>query len=146
MSKSDFWENGILALLFNGTAITGVADNTGTSPLTNLYLRLYTAATTDSQNSTTNETAYTNYAAFASTRNTNASTGWAVTGNSVSPQADFDFPEVGATAGAALQGFMVCSAATGDVNNFYHGTLSPNITVATGVIPRIKSTSTITED
>ena len=146
MSKSNAWETGILGLLFNATPIANVADDAGTSPLTNLYVALHTAQPSESGDQTSNETAYTGYARFASTRDTNASTGWAVSGNSVSPQADWDFGECTASPGAPLTHMSVGSTASGAGVMFYWGSLSPNITVATGVIPRLKNTSTITED
>jgi len=38
MSKSNAFENSLLKLIFNATAIANLADNAATSPLTNLYV------------------------------------------------------------------------------------------------------------
>jgi len=70
--------------------------------------------------------------------------GWVVTANSVSPAANIDFAECTAVPGAAITHFSV---GTGVANKLlYSGTVTPNITMAVGVIPRLKTTSTITED
>ena len=37
MSKSNTFENDLLSLIFNGTAIANLADNASASPLTKLY-------------------------------------------------------------------------------------------------------------
>ena len=43
MSKGNTFENDLMLLVFNATAIANLADNAGTSPLTNLYVSLHTA-------------------------------------------------------------------------------------------------------
>ncbi len=43
MSKGNTFENDLLKLIFNATAIANIADNAGSSPLTNLYVSLHTA-------------------------------------------------------------------------------------------------------
>ena len=72
--------------------------------------------------------------------------GWTVTGNSVSPAANIDFGECTASPGAAITHFGVGTASSGTGKLLYKGTVSPNITMAVGVTPRLKTTSTITED
>jgi len=143
MSKGDTFENDLLKLIFNATAIANIADNAASGPLTSLYLSLHTADPGETGTQTTNETAYTGYARVAVTRGTG---GWTVTANSVSPVANVDFGECTASAGAAITHVAVGSAATGTGKLLYSGTITPNITMAVGVIPRIKTTSTITED
>lgn len=143
MSKGDTFENDWLKLIFNATAIANIADNAATSPLTNLYVSLHTADPGEAGNQTTNETAYTGYARVAVARTAG---GWTVTGNSVSPTANIDFGECTASPGAAITHFAVGTAASGTGKILYSGTVTPNITMSTGVIPRVKTTSTITED
>lgn len=54
------------------------------------------------------------------------------------------FGECTASPGAAITHF---SCGTGVSNELlYSGVLTPNVTMAVGVIPRVKTTSTITED
>jgi hypothetical protein len=141
MSKGNTFENDFLALIFNGTAIADLAENDSTSPATTLTVALHTSDPGEAGDQTTNETAYTSYARQTVNRN---SGGWTVSGNSVSPTADIDFPECTGSPGAAITHFSVGTGVTNKM--LYYGTVSPNIKMASGVIPRLKTTSTITED
>ena len=142
MSKSNVLENDLLELLFNGTAISNIADDASTSPLTSLYVALHTADPGDAGDQSTSEATYTGYARAAVPR---TSGGWVVTDSSVSPSSVISFPEV--TGGSdTITHFTVGTDATGAGRVLYHGTVTPNITVSTGAIPRISDTSTITED
>lgn len=143
MSKGDTYENDLLKLIFNATAIANIADNAASAPLTNLYASLHTADPGETGTQATNETAYTGYARVAVAR---TSGGWTVTTNSVSPAAAIDFGECTASPGGAITHFGVGVAASGATKLLYSGTVTPNITMATGVIPRLKTTSTVTED
>ncbi len=143
MSKSNALENDILDLLFNATAIADLAENDTSSPATSLYVSLHTADPGEAGDQTTNETAYTPYARISVAR---TSGGWVVTGNSISPFANIDFAECTASPGAAITHFGVGTGASGAGYLMYSGTVTPNITMAVGVIPRLKTTSTITED
>lgn len=143
MSKGNTFENDWLKLIFNATAIANVADNAASAPLTNLYVSMHTADPGEAGDQTTNETAYTGYARVAVARTTG---GWTVTDNSVSPVATITFGECTASPGAALTHFAVGTDASGVGKILYSGTLTPNVTMATGVSPFIKTTSTITED
>ena len=142
--KTDVFENDILKLIFWGTAIANIADNAAASPATILYLSLHTADPTDAAASgqSTSETTYTGYARIAMNRNSGA---WAITGNSVSPVANVDFGTC--TAGTATithVGIGLASSGTGKL--LYAGSLSPAIAVVAGVIPRLTTASTLTED
>lgn len=143
MSKGNTFENDWLKLIFNAAAIANIADNAAASPLTSLYVSLHTADPGEAGDQTTSETAYTGYARVAVARTAG---GWTVTANSVSPVANIDFGECTASPGAALTHFAVGTASSGAGKLLYSGTLTPNITMAVGVIPRVKTTSTITED
>lgn len=142
MSKSNAFENDLLELIFNATAIANLADNAASSPLTNLYVSLHTADPGEAGNQSTNETTYTSYARVAVAR---TSGGWTVTNNSVSPVANIDFPA--ATGGSGvITYFGVGSASSGSGVLYYSGTVTPNITVSSGVTPRLTTASTITEE
>lgn len=142
MSKSNSLETSILGLLFNASAIANIADNAASSPLTNLYVSLHTADPGEAGSQTTNECAYTSYARVAVAR---TSGGWTITGNSVSPVAAISFPE--ATGGTeTVTHFGVGTASSGTGVLLYSGTVTPNLSVSTGVTPLLKTTSTITED
>ena len=142
MSKGDQWENDILKLLFNATPIANIADNAASSPLTNLYVSLHTADPGETGSQTTSETAYGSYARQPVAR---TSGGWTVTNNSVSPAANVDFPQCTSST-ATITHFEVGSLVSGTGKLLYSGTVSPNISVSTGVIPRLTTASAITED
>ena len=88
-SIGNTFENDVMLLIFNATAIANVADNAGTSPLTNLSYALHTADPGETGNQTTSEAAYTSYARVSVAR---TSGGHTVTANSVSPVAAISFP------------------------------------------------------
>jgi hypothetical protein len=142
MSKANNWENAILALLLNATALANVADNAAASPITDLYVSFHTGDPGEAGNQSSNECAYGSYARVAVAR---SGSGWTITANSASPAANVDFPE--ATSGTeTVTHFGVGKASSGAGDLYYSGTVTPNIAVATGVVPRLKSTSTITEE
>jgi len=142
MSKSNAFENSLLKLIFNATAIANLADNAASSPLTNLYVSLHTADPGEAGDQSTSEATYTSYARVAVLRTTG---GWTVTNNSVSPVANIDFANC--TGGTnTITYFGVGTAASGAGVLYYSGTVSPSISVSSGVTPRLTTASTITED
>ncbi|MEY9466283.1 hypothetical protein ABH973_006696 [Bradyrhizobium ottawaense] len=142
MSKGDTFENDLLKLIFNGTAIANLADNAASSPLASLYVAMHSADPGEGGSQTTNEVAYTSYARVAVARN---STGFTVAGNSVSPVNDVNFPT--ATGGSATAThFSIGTASSGAGKILYSGTLSPAIVISNGVPPVITNGTTITED
>jgi hypothetical protein len=142
MSKSNAFENSLLKLIFNATAIANLADNAATSPLTNLYVSLHTADPGEAGDQSTSEATYTSYARVAVLR---TSGGWTVTNNSVSPVANIDFANC--TAGTnTITYFGVGTASSGAGVLYYSGTVTPSISVSSGVTPRLTTASTITED
>lgn len=146
MSKSNTFETDLLSLIFNNTAITDIGDAAGlraTTTAGSLYWSLHTADPGEAGTAITSETAYTGYARVAAARSAG---GFTVTGNSVSPPANVDFGECTASPGAAITHFGIVNTSSGAGKLLYKGTMTPNITMAVGVIPRIKTTSTITED
>jgi len=148
MSKSDTFENSLLLLLFNNTAVANIGDAGGlraTVTPGSLYWALHTADPGEAGSAVTSETAYTGYARVAKARASGAG-GFTVTANSVSPFENIDFGECSAAAGGPITHFSVVNTASGAGIILYSGTMTPNVTMAVGVIPRIKTTSTITED
>lgn len=142
MSKGNTFENDFLRLVFNATAIANIADNAASSPLTNLYVALHTADPGEAGSQTTSECAYTSYARVAVAR---TSGGWTVTNNSVSPAADITFPAAtGGTETATHASVGTASSGAGKL--LYKGALTPNISISSGVTPKITTGSTITED
>ncbi len=142
MSKGNTFENDWMKLIFNATAITNIADNAASSPLTSLYVSLHTADPGEAGDQTTSEATYTSYARVAVAR---TSGGWTVTNNSVSPVADISFPA--ATGGTStITYFGVGTASTLAGKLLYSGAVSPSISVSSGVTPKLTTASTITED
>lgn len=143
MSKGNTFENDILKLVFNATAIANIADNASSSPLTNLYVGLHTADPGEAGDQTTSEISYTGYARVAVAR---TSSGWTVTNNSVSPNSDVTFGAMTAGSGGTATHASIGTASSGTGKLLYSGSLSPTIAVSNGVTPIIKAGSTITED
>ena len=140
MSKSNAMENDVLKLIFNATAWADLAENDSSSPASTLTVALHTADPGEAGTQSTNECAYGSYARQTVAR---TSGGWTVTNNSVSPVASIDFPQ----ASSGTETVTHFSVGTG-VSNYmlYSGTVTPNISVSTGVTPRLTTASTITED
>lgn len=143
MSKGDTFENDLLKLIFNATAIANIADNAATSPLGQLFLSLHTADPGEAGTEATSEISYTGYARVGVNRNAG---GFTVTGNSVALAANADFGAMTAGAGGIVTHFAVGVASSGATKILYSGAVSPTIAVTTGVIPRLTTGTTITED
>src|SRR5262245_33192625 len=142
MSKGNTFENDLMKLIFNATAIANIADNAASSPLTNLYVSLHTADPGEAGDQTTSESAYTSYARVAVARTTG---GWTVTNNSVSPVANIDFPAcTGST--STITHFAVGTASSSTGKLLVSGTVTPNISVSSGVTPRLTTATAITVD
>lgn len=144
MPKGNTFINDLLKLIFNATAIANIADNAGTSPLTNLYVAAHTGAPGAAGSQTTSEATYTSYARVAVARTTG---GWtAASAQSTSPVANIDFPESTGTPSETLSHFSIGTASSSTGKVLYSGTITPNITVnAAGITPRLTTGTTITE-
>lgn len=141
MPKSTTFCNDWLKLVFNATATANLADNAGTSPLTNLYVSLHTGDPGAGGNQSTSETGYTGYARVAVAR---TSGGWTVSSNSVSPVADITFGACSAGT-ATITHWAVGTASSGTGKILYSGTVSPSISISAGVTPKLTTSSTISE-
>lgn len=62
MSFSNAAETGIMKLLFQAVAWANIADNTATSPDTNISMALHTADPGEAGTQSTSEATYTSYA------------------------------------------------------------------------------------
>jgi hypothetical protein len=144
MSKGNTFENDILALIFNATAIANIADNAASSPLTSLYVALHTADPGEGGSQTTSEISYTGYARQAVARNT---TGFpAPSGGVISPGATISFPAMSAGAGGTVTHFSIGTASSGAGKILYKGAVTPNIPVAVPVQPQLTTATTISEE
>jgi len=146
MSLGNVFASDMLKLFLNATPIADLAADDQTAPATTLTVALHTADPGEAGTQATNETAYTNYVRVTVAR---TSGGWAIAGGnpdpaSASPVANIDFAECGATPGAAITHFSVGTGVADYL--MFSGTVTPNITMATGVIPRLKTSSTLQLD
>ncbi len=131
MSKGNTYENDLMKLLFQATAIANIADNAATSPLTNLYVALHTADPGEAGDQTTSEANYTGYARVAVAR---TSGGWTVTGNQASNTAVVTFGAC--TAGSnVITHFSVGVASSGATKILYSGALTASLSVSAGITP-----------
>lgn len=142
MSKGNTWENDLLKLTFNATTIANIAINATSSPITDIEVSLHTGDPGEGGDQTTSECAYTSYARVPVAR---TSGGWTVTAASVSPAANIDFPACTGGTETATH-FAVGTAHTGTGKILYSGTITPNISISTGVTPRLTTATAITED
>lgn len=143
MSKGNTFENDFLKLIFNATAIANIADNAGTSPLTDLYVSLHTANPDETGDQTTSEATYTSYARVAVAR---SGSGWTVTNNAVTNAGAITFPT--ATGGTnTITHFAVGTAASSTGKILYKGALSSSLAVSNGITPEFAAGDLdITED
>lgn len=150
MSKSNTFENDLLLLVFNNTAITLIGDASGLQPSAtagSLYVSLHTSDPGEAGSQTTNEVdsvaAYTTYARQAVAR---SGSGWTVSTNSVKNAALVQFPTCSGT-GATLTHFGVGTAVSGAGKLLYSGTLSSPLNVDNLIQPQFAAESlVVTED
>lgn len=130
-------ESGIMKLLFQAAAWSLIADNTATTPQTNVAMSLHTADPGDAGTGTTSEATYTSYARVNVARTTG---GWGESNGTVNPVAAINFPA--ATGGNST--ITHCAPGmTGGGASVLHmaGTVTPNIVVSNPIQP-ILSTAT----
>lgn len=143
MSLTNSFENSLLALIFNATAIANIADNAASAPATNLYLSLHTADPGEAGSQTTSESAYTSYARVAVARTTS---GWsAPSGGSTALVANADFP-AGTGGSGTVTHFGIGLSSSGAGTLLMSGTVTPNIVTGNGVTPRLTTATTVTAD
>lgn len=146
MSFGNVFASDVLKLILNATPIADLAADDQSSPATTLTVALHTADPGEAGTQATNETAYTGYSRVTVAR---TSGGWAIAGGnpdpaSASPVANIDFGECTASPGGPITHFSV---GTGVANYLVlSGALGTSITMAVGVIPRLKTTSALTLD
>jgi len=142
MSKSDTFENDLLKMIFQATAIANLCDNASSSPLASLFVALHTSDPGETGVQTTGEA---NYGAYARATIARTTVGWTIATNTVTPAATISFPA--STSGTnTVTHFSVGAAVSGASKIFYSGTVTPNIVVTSGVTPQLTTASTITED
>ena len=146
MSKSNFLENAVLNLLFQGTAIPNIADNAASSPLANLYWALHTADPTEGGQQTANEATYAEYERVAVARPGGMSVSVA---GETHPSANIIFPVATGPdlpTVETITHFSVGYLDAGAGEILYSGLIDPVINVSTGIQPSFTTASVISED
>lgn len=140
MSATNSFETSILDLVFKNVAFAGIADALGVAG--SLFVSLHTADPGEAGTQLTSEATYTPYARITIAR---SGAGWTVASGVANPAANIDFAEC--TVGTEVITHAGIGAVTSGAGALhFKGALSASITMAAGVIPRVKSTSTITAD
>jgi hypothetical protein len=136
VSKGNTTENDVLALIFQGTALSWDAN-------VDLYVSLHTADPGEAGSQTTSECAYGSYARQAVARD---ATGWDLSGNTASNDDLIQFPQC--TSGSeTITHVAIGTASTGAGQILYSGALSSSLAVSTGIQPQFAANAlTITED
>src|ERR1035437_6708225 len=139
MAKGNTFSQALLKLIFQAVNITSIADNTTSSPLTNLYVSLHTANPGPSGDQTTSEAAYGSYTRIPVARTTG---GFSISNQSISPVSTIVFPL--ATSGSETETYYAIGTdPTGPGTLLYSGTILPTILVNSGVTPQLSAGSTI---
>lgn len=142
MSAPNAFETALLQHILQNADIANVGDATGlrgSSAAGSLYVSLHTADVGEAGSQTTNETSYSSYARVAIPRNSGG-TGFGVSGNVGSNNAEIVFPTCGVT-GASLTHWAVGVASSGAGMVLWKGSLPSTFNVATGIAPRIPAGS-----
>lgn len=133
----------MLRLYLTAVTAAGLADNAAASPIANLFWSLHTANPGVAGTQATSEIAYTGYARQPIARLPAA---WSIAANIATPAASIDFPQMTAGAGGVVTFIALGKLVSGAGQILWSGTLTPNITVAVGVTPRITSGTSIKID
>lgn len=145
MSKTNAFETAWLQHIFQNANIANIGDATGLRGSTTagaLFISLHTGDPGEAGNQTTNEATYTGYQRVSVAR---SASNWTVTDNVVNPVANIAFPAC--TAGAnTITHFGIGTASSGAGVLLYRGTVTPSISVSTGVTPRLTTATNVTEE
>lgn len=143
-NKGTTFDNDLMKLIFNATAIGNLADNAAISPNTAVYLSLHTADPTAGNTQSSSEATYTGYTRVSIYRDTVNSPRFTVSGNTATLNQTVSFPAC--TAGTnTITYFAVGTASSGTGKILYTGPVSPSISVASGVTPQLTTSTTISE-
>lgn len=124
-----------LKLVFQAVNWANVADNTATSPLTNLFVSLHTADPAATGDQTTNEVSTAAYAGYARVAVVRTSSGWSISSETISNVGAVTFPACTGGTGATLTHVGVGSATSGAGVLFWAGPLSSSLAVSNGITP-----------
>lgn len=141
MAFGTTFENDLLKLILNATAIANIADNAAGSPITNVYLSLHTADP-HAGNQQTSEAAYPSYARVAVAR---SNSGWTISGNVATLAALASFPAATGSPNETETYAAIGTIVSGTGKILATGPLSSSIVVnAAGITPQITTATTFT--
>ena len=149
MSKSNSWENALLALLFQNTNAANIGDVTGlrgSSAAGSLYISLHSSDPGEGGSQTTNEISYTGYARVAVNRN---GTQWTVSGTAPTQVVNANPIVFGqCTVGSATAAYFgVGTDPSGAGTLLYSGQLSASLAISVGITPQFAASAlVVTED
>lgn len=132
MSATNAFETALLGLIFNGTNITGIADDTASSPVATYYISLHTSDPGETGDQTTGETTYTGYSRLAITRDTD---GWTVSGGTAVNVTELAFGLCTASPGGNLTHVGIGTAISGAGSLLFKPALDNPITMQVGTTP-----------
>lgn len=139
----DAYETSFAKLLYQAVAIADIADNDATSPLAFIRWSLHTASPGANEATGTQATSEAAHAPYARISVGRTTTGHSVASGVASPAANVDF--AACTSGTAtVTHFGNGTATSGAGSLIVYGTVTPNISVAAGVTPRLTTGTTIT--
>jgi len=137
MSFGNTFENDLMKLIFNATAIANIADNAATSPFTNLYAALHTADPGEAGDQSTSEATYTGYARVAILR---TSGGWTVTTNQAVNASTITFGAC--TAGSNTVTYVsIGTASSGAGKILCRAALTSSLAISAGITPLFNASS-----
>jgi len=137
---NNVFANDLLKLILQGVPIANLVDNAAAAPLDQLVITLHSADPGPDGTQQTSEIVYTGMARVQVPR---LPANWTIAGNVARPAARLEFPEMtGGTETLALW-MSIGTALVGPGKILLRGRLSPDIQCRLGVIPAIKSDSTI---
>lgn len=145
MSATNAFETALLQHIFTNNDVANIGDATGlrgSSTAGSLYLSLHTGDPGETGTQTTNECAYGSYARVAVAR---SGSGFSVSGNSASLVANADFPTASSGTETATH-FGVGTTSSGTGSLLFKGAISPNISISSGVTPRLTTSTAVTAD
>jgi hypothetical protein len=143
MPKGTTFDNDLLKLIFQATAIANVADNAASGPLTNLYVALHTGDPS-AGNQNTSESLYSGYARVAVSRN---SSGWTVTGANAVNAGAITFPACNGGTNSTVTHASIGKNASGVAGEvYYSGALNNSLAISNGITPSFGASNlTVTE-
>jgi hypothetical protein len=152
LGKATTYQTDVLSLALNATPIANIADNTATSPLTNLYIAFHTADPANTGNQSTSEATFTGYARTAIARS-NGAPQWTVSsianlGTAKNTNA-ITGPTytVGAGSSQTLTNFTIGTLVSGTGKILYDGSLTNSLVMNPGETINIAANAlVITED